>query len=124
MVSSDLATVDAVVSALYEAQRHTSEKPRDWDRFRMMFVPNAPLVQAGSEHGYYLYDLEDYISEAEDLRSKHPPTEWLQVVRDINRLGGIAHVFSAYDQRYFDGKRTTSTSGVNSFHLALDNLGN
>jgi hypothetical protein len=58
------------------------------------------------------------------LRSKHPPTEWLQVVRDINRLGGIAHVFSAYDQRYFDGKRTTSTSGVNSFHLALDNLGN
>ena len=126
-MSSDLATVDVVVSALYEAQRHTSEKPPDWDRFRMLFVPNALLVQTGSAYGYYVYDdLEDYISEAEDLRSKHPLTEWLQVerVRDINRLGEIAHVFSTYDQRYFDGKRTTSTSGVNSFHLAMDNQGN
>jgi hypothetical protein len=113
VVSGDLTTVDAGVSALYVAQRHTSAKPNDWDRFRVLFVPNALLVQTGSEHGYYVYDLDDYISEAEDLRSKHPLTEWLQVerVRDINRLGGIAHVFSTYDQRYLDGRRTTSTSG-------------
>jgi hypothetical protein len=126
-MSSDLATVDAMVTALYEAERHTSEKPQDLDRFRTLFMPNALLVQTGREYGwYYVYDLEGYISEAEDLLSKHPLTEWLQVerVRDINQLGEIAHVFSTYDQRYFDGKRTTSSGGVNSFHLAMDNQGN
>ena len=45
MIAGDLATIDAVIKALYESTRHTREHPQDWERFRSLFLPNAVLVQ-------------------------------------------------------------------------------
>ena len=124
-MDSDLATVDAVLSALYEAERHTREKPQDWDRFRSLFVPNAVLIQAAS-NGYFDYEhgIEDYIDEAKYFRDKDPSAEWYEteVARETHQLDDVAHVFSVH---VFgpDAERTQSKRYTNSFHLVKDDEG-
>jgi hypothetical protein len=117
MVDSDLATVDAVISALYESTRHTREKPQDWERFRSLFVPNAVLVQAAS-HGSYEYSIDSYIEEARYFRDRDPTEEWYEteVARETHQLGDVAHVFSVH---VFgpDAERPQVKRHTNSFHL-------
>ena len=118
-MASDLASVDAVISALYESERHTSEKPQDWERFRSLFVPNAVLVQAAS-NGYfnYEYGLEDYIEEAKYFRDKDPSAEWYEteMSRKTQQLGDTAHVLSTYEHGPATG-HAQPLRGTNSFHL-------
>lgn len=117
MPARDLATVDAVISALYESTRHTGEKPQDWDRFRRLFVPNAVLIQAAS-HGAFEYGIEGYIEEAQYFRNEDPSEEWYEteVARETHQLGDVAHVFSVY---VFgpDIERPRPRRYTNSFHL-------
>lgn len=125
-MASDLATVDAIISALYQSTRHTSEKPQDWERFRSLFVPNAVLVQAASNSYFnYEYGIEDYIEEAKYLRDKNPTAEWFEaeVSRQTHQIGDVAHVFSFY---VFGSptQRTRPKFYTNSFHLVKDDRGN
>ncbi len=95
MNPSDLATVDAVISALYESTRHTSEKPQDWERFRSLFVPNAVLVQAASI-GSFEYSIDSFIEEAQYFRDRDPTEDWYEteLARETHQLDDVAHVFS------------------------------
>jgi hypothetical protein len=116
-MANDLATVDAVISALYESTRHTREQPQDWNRFRSLFVPNAVLVQAAS-NGSFEYTIESYIEEAQYFRDRDPTQEWFEteVAREPHQLEDVAHVFSVY----VFGPSTEGTQPkryTNSFHL-------
>jgi hypothetical protein len=116
-MSSDLATVDAVITALYESTHHTREKPQDWERFRSLFVPNAVLVQAASI-GSYEYTVDSYVEEARYFRDRDPAEEWYEteVARETHQLGDVAHVFSV---SVFgpDAERPQAKRHTNSFHL-------
>lgn len=116
-MDSDLATVDAVIQALYESTRHTREHPQDWERFRSLFMPNAVLVQAAS-HGAYEYSIDSYIEEAQYFRDRDPTEEWYEteVARQTHQLEDVAHVFSVH----VFGPATEHTQPkryTNSFHL-------
>lgn len=117
MIAGDLATVEAVIAALYESTRHTREKRQDWKRFRSLFVPNAVLVQAASI-GSYEYSIEGYIEEAQYFRDRDPAEEWYEteVARETHQLGDVAHVFSVH---VFGPatERTQPKRYTNSFHL-------
>lgn len=116
-MANDLATVNSVISALYESTRHTREKPQDWERFRTLFVPNAVLVQAAS-NGSFKYSIESYIEEAQYFRNRDPTEEWYEteVARETHQLADVAHIFSVY---VFgpDAERTQPKRHTNSFHL-------
>ena len=119
-MDSDLATVDAVIQALYESTRHTREHPQDWERFRSLFVPNAVLMQAAS-HGTYEYSMDSYIEEAQYFRDRDPTEEWYEteVARETHQLDDVAHVFSVHVFG-LDAERTQSKRYTNSFHLVKD----
>jgi hypothetical protein len=117
MRTSDLATVEAVIAALYESTRYTAEKPQDWERFRSLFVPNAVLVQAASL-GAFEYSIDCYISEAMHFRNEDPSAEWFEteVAWETHKLEDVAHVFSVC----VFGPSTEGTQPkryTNSFHL-------
>ena len=117
MMAGDLATVDAVILALYESTQHTREKPQDWERFRPLFVPNAVLVQATSLSAFE-YNIESFIEEARYFRDRDPAEESYEteVARETHHLADVAHVFSVY---VFgpDAERTQPKRYTNSFHL-------
>lgn len=118
MIAGDLATVEAVIAALYESTRHTREHPQDWERFRSLFVPNAVLVQAASISSSHEYSIDSYIEEAQYFRERDPTEEWYEteVARKTHQLGNVAHVFSVY---VFgpEAERPQAKRYTNSFHL-------
>ncbi len=44
---ADVASVDAIVAALYDVISGPAGQARDWDRFRSLFHPSARLIPAG-----------------------------------------------------------------------------
>jgi hypothetical protein len=40
----DVADIDGILAALYEVISGPKGRPRDWDRMRSLFVPNARLI--------------------------------------------------------------------------------
>ena len=121
----DLATVDSVVSALYEARSQRMGGSPDWARFRSLFALGARLVQTDSDRGnYYVWGcVDDYVAEHDDAR--HPMLEFVQeeIARRTSSFGAIAHVFSSYEQHYANTLGTGTSRGVNSFHLSLSPAG-
>jgi hypothetical protein len=43
---ADVASIDAILAAVYEAISGPAG-PRDWDRFRSLFIPEARLIALG-----------------------------------------------------------------------------
>ncbi len=41
---ADLASVDAIITAVYEAISDAAGEERNWDRFRSLFIPEARLI--------------------------------------------------------------------------------
>ncbi|PIO47966.1 MAG: hypothetical protein CMR00_07655 [[Chlorobium] sp. 445] len=40
----DVVSLDAILAALYDVISGDASKPRDWDRFRLLFAPGARLM--------------------------------------------------------------------------------
>ena len=123
-MTSDLATPDTVISALYESRSNRILQQPDWDRFRSLFIPNAVFAQTGTDF-YVWHNRESYVEEHEQYHGDFPSVEFSQVEvsRETDSVGDIAHIFSTYDQHVTDGEGTSSSSGVNSFHLVRDHKG-
>src|ERR1044072_469120 len=45
--SKDVATMDAIVAAVYDVISGPAGQKRNWDRFRSLFVPGARLISTG-----------------------------------------------------------------------------
>ena len=41
---ADVASVDAIITAVYEAFSGSAGEERNWDRFRSLFIPEARLI--------------------------------------------------------------------------------
>src|SRR5690242_10349671 len=46
---ADVTSPDAILAALYDVISGPAEKPRDWNRFRSLFLPGARLVPTGTD---------------------------------------------------------------------------
>ena len=47
---ADVESVEAIVTAVYESISGDAGVPRDWDRFRSLFLPGARLMPVATEH--------------------------------------------------------------------------
>jgi hypothetical protein len=119
---ADVASVDAIVAALYDANTVLVDQKRDADRFRSLFVPGARLMPtAGSGSGPRMIrveTVEDYVRQASGGPPRHGFSE-REIARTSQAFGNIVQVFSTYET-HRDSADTRPVRGVNSIQLFTD----
>lgn len=120
---SDVATIDAILAAVYDAISGSAGQPRDWDRFRSLFVPGARLIPTGQrptgEVAARVLDVEMFIRAATENTKKEGFYE-KSVANRIEQFANIAHVFSTYEARHNATDAQPFVRGVNSIQLMND----
>ena len=120
----DVKSIDGIVAALYETVSGEKGHPRDWDRLRSLFAPDARMILAAPARGedrparLRSMDLETFIKGA-DANSRREAFYESEVARRTDRFGGMANVWSTYESR-IDPKAAPFGKGINSFELFHD----
>lgn len=122
--SSDGATLDAILHALYETVSGPVGHPRDWDRFRSLFLPDGRLMPVvsipGAKARVRLLSTEDFIQRVEPIFAVEDFWE-RETSRQTKTLGHFAHVLSFYESlRSPDGPPFERS--VNSIQLLNDGV--
>src|SRR5690242_19865517 len=121
---SEVATLDAILHAFYETVSGAVGQPRDWDRFRSLFLPGGrlmPVVSSAEEKASVrLLSTEDFIQRVEPIFASEDFWE-LETSRQTETCGHFAHVLSFYESlRSPDGPEFERS--VNSIQLFNDGL--
>lgn len=124
---ADVASVEAIVTAVYESISGDAGVPRDWDRFRSLFTPDARLMQVATEH------LENgrrssaanmspaQFAEGADEFFEQEGFYEVEIGNVTETYGDIAHRFSSYASfRTDDPNEEPFNRGINSFQLLHD----
>lgn len=118
----DVASMDAILAAVYDVISGPAGEARDWDRFRSLFIPEARLVAVGrSESGDVRRNVmtpEQYIEGSGPYLEENGFFE-SEIGRTAEEYRHIAHVFSAYETRSEPGAEPFAR-GINSFQLLDD----
>jgi hypothetical protein len=121
---SDVATVDAILHALYETVSGPVGQPRDWERFRSLFLAGGrlmPIVSIPDEKAAVRFlSTEDFIRRVEPIFAVEDFWE-RESSRQTETFGHFAHVLSFYEcLRSPDG--SPFERSVNSVQLFNDGL--
>src|SRR5262245_583447 len=72
---NDVASVDAIITALYDANTNLVDQKRDADRFRSLFVPGARLMPTarfpGGKGTIAIETVDDYARRAVSSPRRH-----------------------------------------------------
>lgn len=112
---ADVASVDAIVAALYDVISGPAGEKRDWDRMRSLFSAGGRLMPLGPS-GLRVGGVEDYIRVSGPVLEEKGFFE-REIGRTTEQYGGIAHIFSAYEARETEGGPVI-LRGINSIQLA------
>src|SRR5579862_6229877 len=119
--AEDVKSVEAIVRAAYAAISGPAG-PRDWNRFRSLFLPQARFTQVGKNPDGSIYIIswneEEFIRDAGALFSKDPFYE-NGLVNLPQTYGGMTQVFSSYASHRSPGDKPFDR-GVNSFQVLND----
>lgn len=119
----DVVSVDAIVRALYSVISGPMGKPRDWNRFRSLFLRGAKLIATAPRpdgtSGLRVFDVEGYVQSVDPYFVKNGFFE-REVARRMDRFGNVAHLFSTYESRHAPEDRQPFTRGINSIQLIRD----
>lgn len=119
---ADVATMDSVVASLYEVISGPAG-PRNWDRFRSLFAPEARLIATGvrptGEVVSRVMTPDDYAQRNGPYFEKNGFFE-REVSRRTERFGNIAHLFSTYESRHAKDEVKPFARGINSIQLQND----
>jgi hypothetical protein len=118
----DVASMDAILAALYDVISGPAGQARDWNRFRSLFVPGARLIPTGrTPEGVARITVSDpdgYITRSGNALAQGFFEK--EVARKVDRFGGIAHVFSTYEARRKADDTQVLARGINSIQLFDD----
>lgn len=97
---SDVATLDAILHALYEVISGPAGQPRDWDRFRSLFLQGGrlmPIVSVPGERSAVRFlSADDFIQRVEPIFAIEDFWE-RESRRQTETFGHFAHVLSFYE---------------------------
>ena len=118
---SDVATPEAVVTALYDVISGPASQQRDWDRFRSLFIADARLafvqpLRSGEER-LYAMNVEEFIRNAGPGYQTGAGFWEREIGSRIDRFGAIAHVFTAYETRRTGADGPVAARGINSVQM-------
>lgn len=118
----DVASMDAILAALYDVISGPAGQARDWDRFRSLFAPGARLIPTGrSPEGQpriSATDPDGYISRSSAALARGFFEK--EIFRKVDRFGRIVHVFSTYESRRQADDTELLARGINSIQLFDD----
>ena len=118
---ADVASIDAIVKALYTTISGPAGQPRDWNRLRSLFLPEARMMPVGKrptgEVRMRMLGVNDYIATSASLIEKNGFDE-RELARREERFGNIAHVFSTYEAR--TQLEPIHLRGINTLQLMFD----
>lgn len=119
---ADVASVDSIMAALYDVISG-DPGPRDWDRFRSLFLPGATMGAAGHDaQGAFrtrLGSVDNYATRNGAYFMEHAFFE-RELGRKVERFGPIVSVMSAYESRDARDAAQPMDRGVNALHLVHD----
>jgi hypothetical protein len=118
----DVASIDAIIEALYASISGPVGQPRDWDRLRSLVIPAAQLIPTGrrpdGSGAHNVLGVEEYIRGAGDALVAMGFRE-SEIARVTEQFGSIAHAFSSYEA-YRGAEPTPFMRGINSIQLWHD----
>lgn len=120
--TSDVATIDSIIAALYATISGPVGEPRQWERFHTLFHPDARLIptrcpEAGTCSLRTLTPAQ-YRQNADSFLVSIGFQE-KELSRRVERYGSIAHAFSSYES-YRRTETTPFSRGINSIQLFWD----
>jgi len=119
---ADVATMDAIIASLYDVISG-GPGPRNWDRFRSLFVPGARLIPTGRQPTGEVVSRtltpDEYVQRAAPRLEKDGFFE-REVSRRAEKFGNIAHLFSTYESRRKSDDPKPFARGINSIQLMND----
>lgn len=120
---ADAASIDSIVAALYDVISGPAGAPRNWNRMRALFTPDAKLmvILPRPEGGFGLRTMtvEDYISRNMSAFNTAGFYE-REIARTTESFGQLAHVFSTYELLRSPNDAKPFMRGINSIQLAHD----
>jgi hypothetical protein len=119
---ADVSSPEAILNAVYSVISGPQGQPRDWDRMRSLFLPDARLIPTLPTPGHadaIPLTIDGYIARASARmatmgfyeHSTHNVTE---------QYGNIVQVWSTYESRHAPSDPTPFVRGINSFQLLKD----
>lgn len=121
---SDVSSVDAILTSLYDVISGPAGQKRDWNRMRSLFVPNARLMPTGPRPGggagAAVLSVDDYVARAGANLEANGFFE-REIHRTVEEYGNILHAFSTYEsRRTADLNEKPFARGINSIQLLKD----
>ena len=119
----DVASIDAIIAALYDVISGPAGQKRNWDRFRSLFVQGARLIPTGrrpdSTRVIRTITPDEYATNIGPQLETGGFFE-REIGRRTEQFGNIAHVFSAYDSKRTPNDAAPFSRGINSIQLFND----
>jgi hypothetical protein len=121
-LASDVSTLDGIMNALYGVLSGPAREPRDWERYRSLFIDGARAIVvvalAGEKPHARQLAVEDYIRRVDPIFAAENFWE-RETSRQTEIIGRVAHVLSKYESlRGPDGP--AFEHGANSMQLFYD----
>ena len=121
---ADVASADAIIAALYDANTVMVDRKQEADRFRSLFVPGARLMPTAGPPGpggsalIRVQTVDDYVRQASSGQPRHGFSE-REIARTGEAFGNIMQVFSTYES-HRDSTDARPGRGINSIQLFND----
>ena len=119
----DTRSIDEILTTTYDATPGTAGEKRDWDRFRNLCAEVATLSFVGrgqdGKTGRTVMTPFSYIKRSGASLEANRFFE-IEIHRQSERFGNIAHVFSTYESRRLTSDPQPFARGINSFQLMCD----
>jgi hypothetical protein len=120
---ADVASVDAILRALYDVISGDSGVARNWDRFRSLFAPGARLIPVGQRQGGHVgarvLTPDEYVQVSGPFLERNGFHE-REIARRSESYGRIVHAFSTYESRRRLSDAQPFMRGINSIQLWHD----
>jgi hypothetical protein len=125
--SKDVDTVEHLVAALYDVISGPAGKPRDWDRFRALFLPDGRLAsirpatpakdKQAARAGDTAFRSPAFYIERNDPYFKTHGFFERGIANREEEFGNLVHVWSAYESRNALADTTPFARGINSIEI-------
>ena len=125
--AADVASIDAIVAALYDAISFEPSGSPDWDRLGSLFHPEGRLVPPRGDDSDILLPVLS-VGEFAALSSEFIEDSGIdekgfherEITRRVERFGNVAHVMSAYESLFTADDPKPFSRGVNTIQLLHD----
>ena len=119
----DVASPDAIITALYDVISGPIGEKRDWARFRSIMKPSARLMPVffnrDSVAQSVVWTLDEYIDRVDSSFTANGFFE-VESARKTERFGNVVHAFSTYESRRKADDPEPFSRGINSIQIVYE----